>query len=103
MRRVARRRPGHGARDAEVDQLADAVLDVELQPAERLHQRLDVEALLGPRVQIAEESGAQRRLHQRPEPRLEIAGSVGRARRRALARRAVKVRSSTSALPSTAV
>src|SRR5258708_29974551 len=40
-----------------------AVLDVEPQPAERLHQLFDAEALVGARAQIAEDAGAQGRLH----------------------------------------
>ena len=47
---------GDDPRDAEVGELADAVLDVEPQPAERLHQRLDVERFVGPRVQVAEDA-----------------------------------------------
>ena len=73
--------PGDAVGDAEVDQLADAVLDVEPQPAERLHQRFDVEGLVGPRAQVAQQAGAQRRLHERPEPCLEV-GRLGRLRRR---------------------
>jgi hypothetical protein len=46
------------AGDAEADELADAVLDVEPQPAERLHQRVGVEAFFGPRAQIARNAGA---------------------------------------------
>jgi hypothetical protein len=38
----ARRVAGDAAREAEVDDLADAVLDVEAQPAERRHQRFGV-------------------------------------------------------------
>ena len=64
--------PGIDVGDAEVDELADAVFDVEPQPAERLHQRFDVEALVGPRAQIPQDAGAQRRLHERAEPRLEV-------------------------------
>ena len=67
--------------DAEVDQLADAVLDVQPQPAERLHQRFDVEGLVGPRVQVAQDAGAQRRLHQRAKARIQSAGSAVRAGR----------------------
>ena len=55
------------ARDAEVDELVEAVLDVEPHAAERGHQRLDVEGLVGLRVQEAEEARAQRRLHERAE------------------------------------
>src|SRR5713226_5600308 len=40
--------PGGLLRDAERGELAHAVLDVEPHPAERLHQRLDVERLLRP-------------------------------------------------------
>ena len=64
--------------DAEVDQLAHAVLDVQPQAAERLHQRLDVERLVGARIQVAQDAGAQRRLHQRAKPRIEVR-AVGRA------------------------
>ena len=87
--------PGTAPRDAEVDELADAVLDVQPQPAERLHQRLDVEALVGARAQVAQDAGAQRRLHERAEPCLEVR-RLGRAAAgaAALARRALKVRSS---------
>ena len=47
--RVPRRAAaGDALRDAERDQLADAVLDVEPHAAERLHQRLDVERFLRP-------------------------------------------------------
>ena len=90
---------GKHPRDAEVDQLADAVLDVEPQPAERLHQRLDVEASSGRALQIAEDAGAQRRLHQRAEPRIDVrrARPFGDGGRRC-ARRALKVRSSIFAV-----
>ena len=73
-------RPGHGAGDAEVDQLAHAVLDVEPEAAERLHERFDVEALVGPRAQIPEDPGAQGRLHKCAEPCLEV-GHLGRPHR----------------------
>ena len=71
------RRSGHGARDAEADELADAVLDVHPEPAERLHQRVGVEAFLGPGAQIAKDAGAERALHQVPEPGVEIALGFG--------------------------
>ena len=53
------------------------------QPPERLHQRFDVEALVGPRAEVAQDAGAQRRLHQAAEPRLEVRrlGRSGRAGR----------------------
>ena len=90
---------GHHRGHAEVHQLADAVLDVEPQPAERLHQRFDVEGLVGPRAQVAQDAGAQRRLHQRAEPRIEVAPVQRRSRVAAvLARRALKVRSSIVAV-----
>ena len=54
------------------DELADAVLDVEPHAAERLHQRLDVEGLVRPGAQEAQQRRAQRRLHQRLEPRLDV-------------------------------
>jgi hypothetical protein len=44
-----------------------AVLDVELQPPERLHQRFDVEGFVGSGAEIPQQAGAQGRLHQRPE------------------------------------
>ena len=69
---------GVDARDAEVDQLADAVLDVQPQAAERLHQRLDVERFVRPGAQVAQDAGAQRRLHQRAETRLEVRRLGGR-------------------------
>ena len=53
-------------------QLADAVLDVEPHAAERLHQRFDVEGLLGSGAQEAQQRRAQRRLHQGLEARLDV-------------------------------
>ncbi len=70
--------PGIAARDAEADELADAVLDVHPEPAERLHQRVGVEAFFGPGAQIAEDAGAKRALHQVPEPGVQIALGLGR-------------------------
>ena len=70
-----------GERDPEIRELADAVLDVHTQPPEGLHQRFDVEALLGPRTEVAQDSGAQRRLHQPAEPCFKVR-RLGRARRR---------------------
>ena len=71
--RVSRRAAaGDAVRDAERDELADAVLDVEPHAAERLHQRLDVEGLLGPGAQEAEQRRAQRRLHERLKSRLDV-------------------------------
>ena len=67
-----RGRAGDDTGDAEVGELADAVLDVEAQPSERLHQRLDVEAFVGPRAQVAKDAGPQRRLHEGAEPCIEI-------------------------------
>ena len=48
VRGVRLRSAVHHARDAEVDELAHAVFDVQTQASERLHQRLDVEAFLRP-------------------------------------------------------
>jgi len=45
--RVLRRRTGYDPRHTEVGELVDAVFDVQLQPSERLHQRFDVEGLVG--------------------------------------------------------
>ena len=74
---VARRRSGHGTGDAEADELADAILDVHSEPAERLHQRVGVEAFLRPGAEITEDAGAERALHQVPEPGVEIALGFG--------------------------
>ena len=59
------------------DELADAVLDVQPEPAERLHQRVGVEAFFGPGAQIAKDAGAKRALDQVPEPGVEIALGLG--------------------------
>ena len=80
-RTSARRGPATFFGDAERDELAHAVLDVEPHAAERLHQRLDVEGLLGPRAQEAQDPGAQRRLDERLE--LRGSNSAGSARRAA--------------------
>ena len=74
--------PGAGdpLRQAEAGELADAVLDVEPHAAERLHQRFEVERLVRPRAQEAQDRRAQRRLHERLEPRLDV-GRVDRAAR----------------------
>jgi hypothetical protein len=78
VRHEARRRAaGHHRGHTEVHQLADTVLDVELQPSERLHQRFDVERFFGPRAQIAKQAGPERRLNQRPEPHVEVARFSG--------------------------
>ena len=66
--------------DAELDELVDAVIDVEAHAPERLHDGVAVEGLARPRRQEAQDAGAQRRLDQRLEPGLE----VGRIRARAL-------------------
>ena len=78
---ISHRRAADGERDPEVRELADAVLDVHPQPAERLHQRFDVEALFRPRAEVAQDAGAQRRLHQAPKSCFEVR-RLGRARGR---------------------
>ena len=50
FRHVARWVPRQQLRHAEVDELAHAVLDIELQAPERLHQRFDIEAFVRPRA-----------------------------------------------------
>ena len=71
--RVARRpAAGDALGDAEGDELPDAVLDVEPHAAERLHQRFDVERFFGTCAQESQERGAQRRLHERLEARLDV-------------------------------
>ena len=47
-----------------IDELPRAVLDIEPEPPERLHELFDTEALVGSRAQITENSGAEGRLHQ---------------------------------------
>src|SRR5206468_3395696 len=76
--RIRLRSSVHEARDAEVDELADAVFNVETQASERLHQRFDVEALLGARIEVAQNPRTQRRLHKCAEPRIEV-GALGGA------------------------
>ena len=63
--------PGSAPGDAEVDELAEAVFDVQAHAPERRHQRLDVERLVGTRAQETQQARAQRRLHERTESRLE--------------------------------
>ena len=92
--RYLRRLAGQAADDAELDELADAVLDVLAHAAERLHQRFDVEGFFGAGAQKAEDAGAQRRLHQRAESGVEVL--LGRGGVPVVARRAAKVRSSTA-------
>ena len=76
LRRAWRRAAGEHRRDAEVGELTDAVLDVELQPPEGLHQRFDVEAFLRPRAQVAQNPGAERR-HHLQRRRFRAAGGWG--------------------------
>ena len=54
------RRAGRPARHAEVHDLPEAVLDVQSHPAERLHERLDVEGLVRAGVEEANQAGSQR-------------------------------------------
>jgi hypothetical protein len=51
---------GKAAGNAESDQLVEAILYVESEPAEGSHQRLDVETLLRTRAQEPEEAGPER-------------------------------------------
>ena len=69
--RIARHQP----REAEVDEFAHAILDIQAQAPERLHQRLDVERLALPRVQVAQDAGPERRLHEGAKPCIEVGGS----------------------------
>src|SRR5690606_26423389 len=62
---------GQTTDQSEVDQLADAVGDVEPHAAEGRHQRLEVEALVRARREPAQQSRAQRRLDKRLESRLD--------------------------------
>ena len=65
------------ADDAELDQLVDAVLDVQPHAAERLHEVLRRRRPLPGRArQEAQDAGAQRRLHQVLEPRFDV-GRLG--------------------------
>jgi hypothetical protein len=81
-RDVLLRVSGDSADDAELDELVNAVLDVEAHPPECLHERPDIEALVRTCAQKPQDRGAQRRLHERPEPRFEVlmraSGSGGR-------------------------
>ena len=81
---VAGRRAGNHEGHAEVGQLADAVVDVQPEAPERLHQRLDVEALVRPRAQVAEDPGPEGRLHKRAKTCLGVRrlGRPGRGRSR---------------------
>ena len=65
--------PGTRSRDPGVGHLAQAVLDILPHPAERLHERFDVEGLVGSGVQEAHQARPERRLHQRLETSLQIA------------------------------
>jgi hypothetical protein len=58
-RPVGRRLAGDLLDDAEVHQLAHAVLDVEPHAAERLHQGFGVESFVGPGAQEAQDAGSQ--------------------------------------------
>src|SRR6185503_1788841 len=63
---------GHHRRDPEVDELLDAVLDIQAQTPERLHQRLDVEAFVGTGADVTKEPGTQGGLDQTAEACVEI-------------------------------
>ena len=62
------------ADDSEFDQLSQAVFDVQPHAAERGHQRLDVKAFSRACREKAQQSRSERRLNERPESRLRIAG-----------------------------
>jgi hypothetical protein len=57
-RGISRGCSSHGTRDAEAHELADAIFDVHPEPAERLHQRVGIEAFFRPRAQITKDAGA---------------------------------------------
>jgi hypothetical protein len=59
-----RRRAEYEPRDPEVGELVDAILDVQLQPSKRLHQRFDIEGLVRSRVEISQDTGAQAAIAQ---------------------------------------
>ena len=73
LERVARDAASCGlSGDAKRHELAHAVFDVEPHPAERLHQRFDVERFFRPRAQESQQSGAQWRLDQRMKAGLDF-------------------------------
>ena len=80
-RRVARRRTRQTTGDAELDELVEAVVDVELQPPEGGHQRLAVERLVRTRAQIAQNPRAQRRLHEVFEARFDVGRIIRTSKR----------------------
>ena len=92
--RIQHRRPERRLRHAEVDQLAHAILDVQAQTAERLHQRFDVEHLVRAGAEMPEDAGAERRLDQRAKARRQLGRSAGPDRGVPPPRRRLKVRSS---------
>ena len=87
---------GQPAGDAEVHELLEAVLHVQAHAAERGHERLDVEGLVRLRVQKADESGTERRLHQRAKA---CSAESGSGRAVAAARCAEKLMSFTESIP----
>jgi hypothetical protein len=62
------------AHHAKRHQLAHAVLDVQPQAAECLHQRLDIEGVIGARAEKTQDRGPERRLDEHLEPRLHVGG-----------------------------
>ena len=66
------------AHHAGVHQFPQAVVDIDADAAEGLHQRFDVVRLVRPRAQVAENSGTQRRLDQRLEagPQLSVGAAA---------------------------
>ena len=67
-RRVSGVGTGDPRREAMGGQFLDAVLDVHTQPGEDLHERVDFERLVAVGVEVPQERGPKRRLHQRAEP-----------------------------------
>src|SRR4029453_576642 len=65
--------------DAELDEFVDAVLDIVTHAAERLHDRVDIEAFALAGAQEAQNAGAKRRLHQAAEAEVKILRSRGAA------------------------
>ena len=69
--------PWRALHDAELDELSEAVLDVQAHAPERGHQRLDFERLAGPRAQESQQARAQGRLDEGTESCLDVARRIG--------------------------
>ena len=76
-RRIAHRVAGQASRHAKLDQLFDAVVHVQPQAAEGLHQRVGIEAFFGPGADKSKDPGTQRRLHEVPELGFEVVLGFG--------------------------